>query len=78
MRNADRGIVEEDEDELPVEYREPYKNPPDAIYPDSLFRFWDRTQIDNQIQDYLAWEPQGPIANRANGHLATSDRGIVI
>jgi len=74
----DGSLVEEEEDELPVEYREPYKNPPGALYPHTLFRFWDPTQIDNQIQDYMAWETQGPITNRAVEHLATSDRGVVM
>jgi hypothetical protein len=31
-----------------------------------------------QGQDYMAWETQGPIADRTAERLATSDRGIVI
>jgi hypothetical protein len=29
-------------------------------------------------QDHMAWETQGPIANRTVERLATSDRGIVM
>ena len=29
-------------------------------------------------QDYMAWESQGPIANRLTERLATSDRGILL
>ena len=33
---------------------------------------------DVQSQDHLAWETQGPIADRTRERLATSDRGIVL
>src|SRR5207237_4824834 len=29
-------------------------------------------------QDHMAWETQGPIADRAKEHLGESDRGIII
>jgi 5,5'-dehydrodivanillate O-demethylase oxygenase subunit len=29
-------------------------------------------------QDHMAWETQGPIADRANEHLGESDRGIIL
>jgi 5,5'-dehydrodivanillate O-demethylase len=31
-----------------------------------------------QAQDHMAWETQGPIADRTHERLATSDRGIVM
>ena len=31
-----------------------------------------------QAQDHMAWETQGPIANRSVERLATTDRGIVM
>ena len=31
-----------------------------------------------QPQDHMAWETQGPIANRSVERLATSDRGVVM
>ncbi len=73
---ADGSTVDEGDD-LPVEYREPYKRPANAIHPETRFRFWESGQVDNQIQDYMAWETQGPIANRPVERLATSDRAIV-
>ena len=29
-------------------------------------------------QDHLAWETQGPIADRSREHLSDSDRGVVL
>ena len=29
-------------------------------------------------QDQMAWETQGPVANRPNEHLGESDRGIIL
>jgi 5,5'-dehydrodivanillate O-demethylase len=31
-----------------------------------------------QAQDHMAWETQGPIADRMHERLTTSDRGIVM
>jgi 5,5'-dehydrodivanillate O-demethylase len=33
---------------------------------------------ETQAQDHMAWETQGPIADREHERLATSDRGIVM
>jgi 5,5'-dehydrodivanillate O-demethylase len=64
-------IVEHDDP--PVEYIKPYKNPPDALHPYTKFR------MDSvQPQDHMAWETQGPIADRMHERLTTSDRGIVL
>jgi 5,5'-dehydrodivanillate O-demethylase len=70
--SADGGIVDEP-DELPVEYLGPYKEPAAGVYP--LTRY---TMDDVQPQDHMAWETQGPVANRTVERLATSDRGIVM
>jgi len=70
--NEDGSIIE-DEGELPVEYLGPYKEPANGQYP--FVRF---TMEDVQYQDHMAWETQGPIANRSVERLATSDRGIVM
>ena len=69
---SDNGAPVEDEDP-PVEYIAPYKNPPNAIHPYTRFR------MDSlQSQDHMAWETQGPVADRTRERLATSDRGIVM
>ncbi len=57
--------------ELPVEYLGPYKVPADGLHPAVRY-----TMDDVQPQDHMAWETQGPIANRVTERLATSDRGI--
>ncbi len=61
------------EEDPPVEYAEPYKDPPDALHPFTRFRM-DRVPV----QDHMTWETQGPIADREHERLATSDRGIVM
>ncbi len=58
---------------LPVEYLGPYKMPAEGEYP-----FTHYTMDHVQPQDHMAWETQGPIANRSGERLATSDRGIVM
>ena len=67
----DGSVVENDEP--PVEYIKPYKNPPDALHPYTKFRM-DAVQA----QDHMAWETQGPIADRTRERLTSSDRGIVL
>lgn len=57
----------------PAEYLAPFKNPPEALHPVASFRV-DRVDA----QDYMAWETQGPIANRERERLATSDRGVML
>ena len=47
----------------------PTKNPPDALHPYTKFR------MDSvQPQDHMAWETQGPIADRTRERLTSSDR----
>jgi 5,5'-dehydrodivanillate O-demethylase len=31
-----------------------------------------------QAQDHMAWETQGPVADRTNERLTSSDRGIIM
>jgi 5,5'-dehydrodivanillate O-demethylase len=69
---SENGQIVEDDDP-PVEYIKPYKNPPDALHPFTRFRM-DAVQA----QDHMAWETQGPIADRTTERLATSDRGIIL
>jgi 5,5'-dehydrodivanillate O-demethylase oxygenase subunit len=69
--SEDGSVVENDDP--PVEYIKPYKNPPDALHPYTKFR------MDSvQPQDHMAWETQGPIADRTRERLTSSDRGIVM
>ncbi|HEY7320707.1 MAG TPA: Rieske 2Fe-2S domain-containing protein [Candidatus Binatia bacterium] len=68
---ADGSVVENDDP--PVEYIKPYKNPPDALHPYTRFRM-DLVQA----QDHMAWETQGPIADRTRERLTSSDRGIIM
>ena len=68
------GRLVEEEDDPPVEYVKPYKNPPNAIHPFTRFDMSHEVQA----QDHMAWETQGPIADRTHERLTTSDRGIVM
>jgi 5,5'-dehydrodivanillate O-demethylase oxygenase subunit len=61
------------EHEPRVERARPHKDPPDALHP-----FTRYTMHAVYAQDHMAWETQGPIANRANEHLSYSDRGVVL
>ncbi|HEX6512455.1 MAG TPA: hypothetical protein VF157_09170, partial [Chloroflexota bacterium] len=53
------------------EYLEPYKFPPDKRHPEARF-----TMASVINQDHMAWETQGPIADRTTEHLSYSDRGV--
>ncbi len=69
---SENGEIVENDDP-PVEHTAPFKNPPDAVHPYTKFR------MDGvQPQDYMAWETQGPIADRTRERLATTDRGIIL
>ena len=69
--SANGEIVEHDDP--PVEYIKPYKNPPDALHPSTKFRM-DAVQA----QDHMAWETQGPICDRTQERLTSSDRGVIL
>jgi len=70
---SEDGRLIEEQGDPPVEYVQSYKNPPDALHPFTKFRM---DQV--QAQDHMAWETQGPIADRTRERLTTSDRGIVM
>ena len=56
-----------------IEYAEPYKDPPGAMHPEAHFL------LQHVIpQDHMAWETQGPIADRTREHLSYSDRGVAL
>ena len=63
----------ENKEDVRVSYRKPYKDPPDLRHPFAKFRF---DEVD--AQDFMAWETQGPILDRAHERLAGSDRGVVM
>jgi 5,5'-dehydrodivanillate O-demethylase oxygenase subunit len=69
---AEKGEIV-DHEEPPVEYIKPYKNPPDGLHPYTRFRM-DAVQA----QDHMAWETQGPICDRTQERLTSSDRGVVM
>jgi 5,5'-dehydrodivanillate O-demethylase len=69
--SPDGSVVEQGDP--PVEVLQPYKEPADALHPFARFRL--NTVLS---QDHMAWETQGPIADRTTEHLAYSDRGIVL
>ena len=62
-----------DKDEVPVNYRRPFKNPLGVRHPFAKFRLDD---VD--AQDFMAWETQGPILDRTRERLAVSDHGVVM
>jgi 5,5'-dehydrodivanillate O-demethylase oxygenase subunit len=65
------GSLVEDEGDPPVEYVKPHKYPADKLHPEARFT------LDSVIgQDHMAWETQGPIADRTTEHLSYSDRGV--
>jgi len=72
--SADGQTVEEDQDSIPVRYVRSYKEPAGVLHPNTRF---DMSK-DVQAQDHMAWETQGPVADRSIERLATSDRGIVM
>jgi hypothetical protein len=57
----------------PLEYGPAHKSPAGALHP---FTRYDMKQS-VESQDFMAWETQGPIADRTTERLATSDRWIV-
>ncbi|HZT08705.1 MAG TPA: aromatic ring-hydroxylating dioxygenase subunit alpha [Chloroflexota bacterium] len=76
VRHVPRELVGEDgaEDAVPmVRSIESFKTPAGALHPFTHFRM-DLTLG----QDHMAWETQGPIADREHERLATSDRGIMM
>jgi 5,5'-dehydrodivanillate O-demethylase oxygenase subunit len=67
------GPPDRSDDDIEVVYMPPFKDPPDGVHP------FMRHRMDSVMpQDHMAWETQGPLANREVERLATSDRGVVM
>lgn len=64
------GTADGEQPELVIQ--PPYKDPPDALHP---FTRWQMRTVTQQ--DHMAWETQGPIADRTQEHLSASDRALV-
>jgi 5,5'-dehydrodivanillate O-demethylase len=73
-QDPDGRTHEETTSDIPVRYRPSWKEPAGALHPST----WFNMTADVQAQDHMAWETQGPIADRTVERLATSDRGIVM
>ena len=71
--SPDGAIIDEDPEHLETVFLENYKEPVDRLHPFTRF-----TMHNTQPEDHMAWETQGPNADRTNERLATSDRGIVM
>ncbi len=72
------GREEAEPETLPLTYVPSYKLPAGQLHPVGRFQWNGANQGGNQLQDFMAWETQGPIMNRSAEHLATSDRGVVM
>ena len=72
--------VDVEDQEPEVEYVIPFKAPADALYPVAQFNMRpEGLKAHNaQPEDHMAWETQGPIADRTKEHLSYSDRGVVL
>jgi 5,5'-dehydrodivanillate O-demethylase len=57
----------------PVKYTEAYKEPANKLHPEARF-----TLKHIIPQDHMAWETQGPVADRTRERLATSDAGVTM
>jgi 5,5'-dehydrodivanillate O-demethylase oxygenase subunit len=73
VRFVPRELAEAGSDVPSVRYVASFKTPADQLHPHTHFRM-DLTLG----QDHMAWETQGPIADRTIERLATTDRGIAM
>jgi 5,5'-dehydrodivanillate O-demethylase len=73
FRLTEDGSEPEDAFDPPIEYIDPFKKPPDNSHP---YAKYDNRSV--LAQDHMAWETQGPIADRTAEHLSYSDRGVVL
>jgi 5,5'-dehydrodivanillate O-demethylase oxygenase subunit len=73
VRYVPNEVVEPGSDIPMVRQVDSFKTPADQIHPYTHFRM-DLTLG----QDHMAWETQGPIADREVERLATTDRGILM
>jgi len=70
---SDDGQIVPEPEDLPVKYMEDFKDPPDGVHPFTRF-----TMHVPLAQDTMTWETAGPIADRTQEHLASSDKGIIL
>ena len=70
-KSAQDGDDMSDAFDPPVTYMEPYKEPADGLHPFTHFKMHHVIP-----QDHMAWETQGPIADRSIENLSFSDRGV--
>ena len=70
---SDDGEIVPEPEDLPVKYMEDFKDPPDAVHPFTRF-----TMHVPLAQDTMTWETAGPIADRTQEHLASSDKGVIL
>ena len=73
FRLTEDGSEPDDAFDPSVEYMDAYKEPGDRLHPYTHF-----TLAHVIPQDHMAWETQGPVANRMVEHLSYSDRGVVL
>ena len=69
----DGSIPDDEPEDPPVEYLEPYKDNPGAIHPEAHY-----TMHTVLAQDHAMWETQGAVTDRTKEHLSYSDRGVVL
>jgi 5,5'-dehydrodivanillate O-demethylase len=71
------GAAFESDDQIEIEYLEPFKSPAHLRHPEAKFqnlptRGWPLSE------DVVMWETQGAIADRTQEHLGASDKGIAM
>jgi 5,5'-dehydrodivanillate O-demethylase oxygenase subunit len=64
-------------DDVEVEYLAPFKDPPDAVYPEARFENFPHHGWPLS-EDVVMWETQGVVADRTKEHLGASDKGIAL
>ncbi len=65
------GSLVQEKGDPPFTVLSPYKEPAKALHPQARFLMQSV-----RAQDHMAWETQGPIADRTKEHLSYSDRGV--
>jgi 5,5'-dehydrodivanillate O-demethylase oxygenase subunit len=65
------------QDEIEVEYIAPFKDPPDALYPEATFEKFPKHGWP-LCEDVIMWETQGVVADRTKEHLGNSDKGVAL
>lgn len=65
------------EDKIEVEHIAPFKDPPDAVYPEATFQKFPKHGWPLS-EDVVMWETQGVIPDRTKEHLGASDKGVAL